>query len=119
MSDLRSGYDGYRRGDHDDFDAVSAYVEALEAEVKRLTNKLNEDSQTFQIECQKAEIEMLRKRIPDPNGLRLVLSMAEEHLERRQRKHDEGDYYVDEGRRSANAVAYLSISRLRAALEEA
>jgi hypothetical protein len=40
MINLRSGYNGYRRGDHDDFSAVGAYVEALEAQVERLTTAL-------------------------------------------------------------------------------
>lgn len=38
-------------------------IEDLQAEVKRLTNKLNENNQNFQIECQKVEIEMLRVQV--------------------------------------------------------
>jgi hypothetical protein len=34
----------------------------LEAEVERLNNRLNQDSQAFQIECLKAEVEWLRER---------------------------------------------------------
>ena len=62
---------------------LRARIKALEAEVERLTNKLNQDSQNFQIECQKAELKLLRARIPDPNDLRdaytcLVWMLAQE-----------------------------------------
>jgi hypothetical protein len=38
-------------------------VEAAADEIERLRNKLNQDSQNFQIECQKAEIELLRREL--------------------------------------------------------
>lgn len=39
-----------------------AAIAAKDAEIERLRNKLNTDSQNFQIECQKAEIAALRER---------------------------------------------------------
>jgi chromosome segregation ATPase len=50
----------------------------LKAEVERLTNKLNENNQNFQLECQSAEIEMLRAEV---ERLREALTECLEYLE--------------------------------------
>jgi hypothetical protein len=42
------------------YEREKARAETAEAERDRLTNKLNEDSQNFQIECQKSENALLR-----------------------------------------------------------
>ena len=55
-----SEFDGDVGSIHENIRKMKTRVRELEAENERLTNRLNMDSQNFQIECQTAEIQMLR-----------------------------------------------------------
>ena len=71
MSDrLRGRQDDYRRALADPvrFDVAfyaGLYAEALEAEIERLQNKLNQDSQNFEIECLRETERVLRARVQE------------------------------------------------------
>jgi hypothetical protein len=66
-------------GDPVDDDVVKAEIEKLNKEIKRLNNKLNKDSQNFQIECLKAEVKMLREREAACHNMLLFSSQTESH----------------------------------------
>ena len=86
-------------------------AEAAEAEVERLTNKLNADSQNFEIECLSSEVERLKHLIfvwrqasysgtPDEYQ-RAAVDLEDEALrisvvraEPKHAKHPTGDYCV-------------------------
>jgi predicted RNase H-like nuclease (RuvC/YqgF family) len=52
-------------------------------ELERLHNKLNQDSQNFQIECHKAEIELLRRDLAEAESFRIEFrNLATAHFVR-------------------------------------
>jgi hypothetical protein len=74
---------------HADQDAAMEYTAQLEAQVETLTNKLNADSQNFELECRKAQVETLERERDEARELAKFVHAIEAAHEQHLRT---GDY---------------------------
>ena len=57
--------------------STGEYMSFLEQRIVELENKLNKDSQAFELECKKAEIESLRTKMNEDSSIKKLKSMVE------------------------------------------